>query len=68
MSKNSSVKYYQVNGERLQKKLMKNIFWKRSLSKEEIENKQEYDRKRYKNLSEDEKNKLFKYRKKVLLN
>ena len=68
MSKNSSVKYYQVNGERLQKKLMKNIFWKRSLSKEEIENKQEYDRERYKNLSEDEKNKLFKYRKKVLLN
>ena len=68
MSKNSSVKYYQVNRERLQKKLMKNIFWKRSLSKEEIENKQEYDRERYKNLSEDEKNKLFKYRKKVLLN
>ena len=68
MSKNSSVKYYQVNGERLQKKLMKNIFWKRSLSKEEIENRQQYDRERYKNLSEDEKNKLFKYRKKVLLN
>ena len=36
MSKNSSVKYYQVNGERLQKKLMKNIFWKRSLSQEKI--------------------------------
>ena len=68
MSKNSSVKYYQVNGERLQKKLMKNIFRKRSLSKEEIENRQQYDRERYKNLSEDEKNKLFKYRKKVLLN
>ena len=47
MSKHSSVKYYQVNGERLQKKLMKaNIFRKRRLSKEEIENKQQYDRER----------------------
>ena len=46
MSKHSSVKYYQVNGERLQKKLMKNIFRKRRLSKEEIENKQQCDRER----------------------
>ena len=50
MSKNVSAKYYQVNKERLQKKLVKDrkIFLKKK-------KKREYDRERYKNLSEDEK-------------
>ena len=58
MSKNLSVKYYQKNKERLQKKRYQN------LSKEEKEKKQQYGRECYKNLSEDEKDKLVEYRKK----
>ena len=37
-----------------------------NLSKEEKEKKQQYGRKRYKNLSEEEKNTLVEYRKKIL--
>ena len=48
MSKNLSPKYYQKNKERLKKKL----------SKEEKGKKQQYVRWRYKNLSEDEEQKL----------
>ena len=61
MSKNLSVKHYQENKERLQKKA-REIY--QNLSKEEKEKKLQYGRERYKNLSEDEKNKLVEYRKK----
>ena len=64
MSKNLSAKYYQENKERLQKKrekLAKDI--KIFLKKKQTKNKQ-YGPEGYKNLSEDEKQKLVKYRKK----
>ena len=51
MSKNLSAKYYQENKERLHKKASE---IRQNLSKEE----------RYKNLSENEKNKLIEYRRK----
>ena len=51
MSKNLSVKYYQENKGRLQKKAPE---WYQNLSKEEKEKKQQYACERYKNLSEDE--------------
>ena len=51
MSKNLSAQYYQENKERLQKKASE---IRQNLSKEE----------RYKNLSENEKNKLIEYRRK----
>ena len=57
MSKNLSAKYYQENKERLQRNACKDI--KIFLKKKEKKN-QEYDSKRYKNLSEDEKNWLIK--------
>ena len=57
MSKNLSAKYYQENKERLQRNACKDI--KIFLKKKEKKN-QEYDSKRYKNLSEDEKNCLIK--------
>ena len=75
LSKTVSAKYYQENKERLQKKLVKDIYlsyiyiYKRyiymyiyikiyiyiyqNISKEEKENKQQYSRECYKNLSED---------------
>ena len=61
MPKTLSVKYYQENKERLQKKA-----WKRyqNFSKEEQEKKQQYGFERDKNISEDKKQKLVKYRKK----
>ena len=59
MSKNLSAKYYQENKERLQKKLVKDI--KIFLKKTKY---QQFGRERYKNLSEDEKNKLVEYRNK----
>ena len=49
------VKYYQENKKRLQKKI---------LSKEEKEKMRQYGCECYKNLSEDEKQKLFEFRKK----
>ena len=58
--KNLSGKYYQENKERLQKKLVKNI---KIFLKKKIEKKQQCRRERYKNLSEDQKNKLVEYRK-----
>ena len=64
MSKDSSVKYYQDNKERLQKKLGKNI--KAFLKKKR--KKWQFGRKRYKNLQEGEKQKLVEYRKKILEN
>ena len=51
------VKYYQESKERLQKKLTKDI-------KIFLKKKKEKGRERYKNLSEDEKQKLVEYRKK----
>ena len=57
MSKNLSAKYYQENKERLQRKACKDI---KIFLKKKKKKKQEYDSKRYKNLSEDEKNCLIK--------
>ena len=61
MSKTLSVKYYQENKERLQKKVCERY---QNLSKEEKQKKRQYGRERYKNLSEDEKQKLVEYRRK----
>ena len=54
MSKNSSAKYYQENKERLQKKFF---------LKKKKKNNSSIGHERYKNLPEDEKQKLFEYRK-----
>ena len=59
MSKSLSAIYYQENQERLQKKLAKDI--KIFLKKKE---KRQYGCERYKNLSEDVKQKLVEFRKK----
>ena len=61
MSKNLSVRYYQENKERLQKRDRKRY---QNLSKEEQEKKQRYGRERYKNLSKYEKQNLVEYRRK----
>ena len=61
MPKNLSVKYYQENKEKLQKKAHEKY---QNLSKEEKEKKLQYGRERYKNLSKDEKQKLVEDRKK----
>ena len=63
MSKNLPAKYYQEGKERLQKKLMKDIkiFLKKKKNK-----KRQYGRERYKNLLEDEKQKLVDYRKNII--
>ena len=62
MHKCLSAKYYQENRERLQKKLMKDIkiFLKKNT-------KPLYGHKRYRNLSEDQKQKLADYIKKNIL-
>ena len=60
MSKNLSAKYYQGNKERLQKKACQRY---QNLSKEKIEKKRQYVHECYKNLSEDEKQKLVEHRK-----
>ena len=62
MYKDSSPKHYQFNKERLHERLMKDIKVQ-SLSKEEKEKKQQYGGKRYKNLPEDENQRLVEYRK-----
>ena len=59
MSKDSRAKYYKNNKERLQKKLVKDI-------KEEKEKKRLYVCEQYKNLPEDEKQKLVEYRKNTM--
>ena len=64
MSKDLSVKYYQENKERLQKKARERH---QNLSKEEKEKKRQYGRECYKILSKNEKNKLVEYRKNTLL-
>ena len=64
MSKNFSVKYYQENKERLQKKICERY---QNLFKEEKEKKRQYGREHYKNLSEGEKNKLVEYGKKNII-
>ena len=61
MSKNVSAKYYQVNKERLEKRARENY---QNVSNEEIEKNRKYGRKRFENLSEDEKQNLVEYRKK----
>ena len=55
MYKNISAKYYQENKERLQKKLMKDI---KIFLKKKKKKKQQNVQKQYKNLPEDEKQKL----------
>ena len=50
MSKDSTVRYYQKNKERLQKKSPEKY---QTLSKEEKERKHQYGREQYKNLFED---------------
>ena len=62
MSKKLSAKYYQENKERLQKKLVKDI---KMFLKKKKKKKQQYGPERYKNPSEDEKQKLVEYRKKI---
>ena len=54
MSKSISARYYEENKESLPKELMKDT---------KKEKKQQYGRERYKNLSEDEKQKLVEYNK-----
>ena len=61
MSKYLSAKYYQENKERLQKKAHEGY---QNRSKQVKGRKRQCSRERYKNLSEDEKNKLVEYRKK----
>ena len=73
MSKNQSAKHYQENKEKLRKKPRERCQNERcqnercqNLSKEQQEKKRQYGCERYTNLSEDEKNKLVKRRKKIL--
>ena len=78
MSKNQSAKHYQENKEKLGKKPRERCQNERcqnercqnercqNLSKEQQEKKRQYGCERYTNLSEDEKNKLVKRRKKIL--
>ena len=61
ISKDSSAKHYQNNKVRLQKKLEKDI---KVFLKKKKKRKRQYDRERYKNLSEDQKQNLVEYRKK----
>ena len=61
MSQNLSVKYYQENKERLQKKSCERY---QNLSKVEKEKKRQFRREHYKDLSKDQKSKLVEYRKK----
>ena len=73
MSKNQSAKHYQENKEKLRKKPRERCQNERcqnetcqNLFKEQQEKKRQYGCERYTNLSEDEKNKLVKPRKKIL--
>ena len=59
MSKNLSVKYYQENKEKLPKKLIKDI----KMFLQKIKKKRQYGRECYKDLLEDEKQKLVEYKK-----
>ena len=61
MCKNLSAKYPQENKEKLQKKLVKDI---KIFLRKKKKKKRRYDRECYKNLTEDEKQKLAEYRKK----
>ena len=63
MSKNQSAKHYQENKEKLLKKPRERC---QNLSKKQQEKKRQYGCERYKNVSEDEENKLVEYRKKIL--
>ena len=58
MSKNLSLKYFLENKERLQKNIK--IFLKKKKKK------RQYGRERYKNLSEDQKQKVAEYRKNII--
>ena len=59
MSKKLSVKYYQENKEKLPKKLIKDV----KIFLQKIKKKQQYGHECYKNLLEDEKQKLVEYEK-----
>ena len=61
ISQNLSVKHYQENKERLQKKLVKDI---KIFLRKKKKKKQQYDCERHKNLSKDEKNNMVGHRKK----
>ena len=63
MSQNSSAKYCQKYKERLQKKACERD---QNLSEEEKQKKQLYGHECYNSLSEDEKSKLFQYRKNII--
>ena len=61
MSKDSSTKYYQDNKETLQEKACERY---QSLCRKKKKKKQQYGCKQYKNIQEDEKQRLAEYRKK----
>ena len=63
MCKTLSAKYYQQNKERLGKKAHERYQY---LSNKEKQKKQQYGCDLYENLSEDEKEKLVEYRKKII--
>ena len=63
MSKDSSAKYYQSDKERLQKKFLKDV---RVFLTKKKEKKWQYGCERYKNLPEDEKQKLIELQKKII--
>ena len=63
MPKSSSAKYCQNSKERLQKKLVKDI---KVFLKNKKKKKQTYGHEQYKNLPEDEKQKLSEYRKNII--
>ena len=64
MPKNVSAKYYQENKERRQKQIVKdiNVFLRKEKKK-----RQQYGRERYKNLSDDEQQKLVEIEKSIIV-
>ena len=63
ISKYLSVKYYQINKEKLQKKLLNNI---KDFRRKKKLKKQKYGHKRQKNIPEGDKRKLVEYRKIII--
>ena len=63
MSKDSSAKYYHSDKERLQKKFLKDV---RVFLRKKKGKKWQYGCERYKNLPEDEKQKLIELQKKII--
>ena len=64
MPKNVAAKYYQENKERRQKQIVKdiNVFLRKEKKK-----RQQYGRERYKNLSDDEQQKLVEIEKSIIV-